>query len=548
MFHVTKTEAKLFLKGVMHLGDKIKQTLDFKANLEKIKAYVKELSAERRKKYIKIGLIVLAVCLAAVIVLYLNGSTYVALYSNLSSSETESVYQALNELGINARIDENNNVLVPKKEYNNSLLQLAAQGYPSSALAYDIFSEHTGLTSTETEQKQVLIYQLQDRLQSTLTSMADVRSAIVNISIPTNQNYAWQTAADTQVSTASVTLTMRSGVTLSGQQVSAIKNLVAASVPKLDPSHVIVVDSVTRTELFGSDDAGYSSSQDSYFTHVQNLEFESMIRSQIENNIERLLEPRYGIDGVVAVAMVTLDYETMIGEEMRILTDDDGNGYPSHISESYDVNGQESLGGIVGEEDNTDIPNYAYREPTEDGGITDWDREIDYYYGYIKRQIEKGDAELERATVSVLVAEPDMTPAMEQELISLISNAVDIAPEMISVASFYRATGDAFNVIEFIEALPLWAIIAAGVLLLLLIITILLIALSGKKRRKKARAKKGKKGAVTATAPGAPEPIALPVVNEEKTEEQQMMDTVREFAKQNPDITASLLRVWMREE
>ncbi len=541
----------------MRLGDKLKQTLDVKANVEKIKAFIKELSAERKKKYLKIGIAVLAVCLAVVIALYMTGSTYVALYSNLSSSETESVYEALSGLGINARIDENNQILVPKKDYNTSLLQLAAQGYPSSALAYDIFTEHTGLTATETEQKQVLIYQLQDRLQGTLTSMADVRSAIVTISIPTTQNYAWQSATDTQVSTASVLLTMRTGVTLSGQQVSAIKNLVASSVPRLEPANVTVIDALTRTELFGVDDTDYSSSQDSYFTQVQNLEFESMIRTRIENNVMRLLEPRYGQEGVVAVAMVTLDYETMIGEEMRILTDDDGNGYPSKVTESYNVNGQESLGGIVGEEDNTDLPNYAYREPTEDGGITGWNREIEYYYGYIKRQIEKGNAELERATVSVLVDEPDMTPAKEQELISLISNAVDIAPEMISVASFYSAANNqTFNVIEFIETLPLWAIIAAGVLLLLLLILIIVLISVGSKRKKKRRraaaaaAKAGDAGDIAAIprAASAAEPLPEPVLSEEEAKQKKMMDTVREFAKQNPDITASLLRVWMRED
>ncbi len=540
--------------------EKLKSALNFQANLEKLKEYSKELSAEKKKKLIMIGAAVVAVCAVIVAALSMNGNAYVVLYPELSSSETESVFEALQTLGVTPRINQDNQVEVPRKEYNRSLLELASQGYPNSSLAYDVFSEHTGLTATETEQKQVLVYQLQDRLQSTLKSMNEISGAIVTLSIPTTSNFAWQQNTN-QFSTASVVLTMKNGITLSAQQVSAIKNLVASAVPLLDAANVTVVDSTTRTELYGAESGVLSNTEDTLFSRTQNLEFESLIRSQIESNIIRLLTPRYGEDGVVAVAMVTIDYDSMITESMTVIPDEDGEGYPSRREEDYTIGAIESIGGIVGEEDNTDLPNYAYRNPEDEGGITDYHRDIEYYYSYIKRQIEKGNAKLERATVSVLVKEPQMTPARQEELVQLVSTAADIDPSMVSVSSFYSDASSErtpVNIIEFVESLPLWVLIAAGALLLILIMLIVILSLVHKGKKKKA--KKGGKGKGQAV----PEEVSAVSMQEEidkykqelanaaasmqDAKESAIVEEVRDFADTNPEITANLIRNWMKGE
>ncbi len=534
------------------LKDKIQleklKNLNLKQETEKLKAYIKALSAQKKKKVVLIGAAVLMICVVIVVALSINGSSYVVLYPELSSSETDAVYQALTTLGVRARINENNQVLVPRKDYNRSLLELAAQGYPNSALAYDIFSEHTGLTATETEQKQVLIYQLQDRIQSTLKSMQEISGAVVTLSVPSSSSFAWQQES-TQNSTASVMLTLRAGASLSSHQVSAIKNLVAAGVPRLSADDVTVVDASTMVELYG-DDGQTSSIEDTWVTRTQNLEFESLIRSQIENNVMRLLAPRYGEDGVVAVAMVKIDYNSMVAEEMELYPD----GLPSHLEEEYSINGYEAAGGIVGEEDNTDVPNYAYNNPTDDQGMTNYRREIDYYYGYIKRQIEKGDAELKSASVAVMVAENQMTPALQQELIQLISNAVSIDPTMVSVSSFYSnadTQNNPVNIIEYIESLPLWVLIAAGALLLVLIMVIVIISIVGGKKKKKRRQQEVQEERgedVQEEIQKYKQELANAAAAKQDAKESAIVEEVREFANNNPEITANLLRSWMKEE
>ena len=134
-----------------------------------------------------------------------------------------------------------------------------------------------------------------------------------------------------------------------------IKNLVASSVPRLQPENVKVMDAETSQELAGS--TGEKTASE---TASNNLEFEKQVQSQLEENVRRVLAPRYGTDGVVAVAKVVIDYDKMMTEEMTLQEKDGGGGYTTSFSEQYTLDGQVAAGGIVGEENNTDIPQQAY--------------------------------------------------------------------------------------------------------------------------------------------------------------------------------------------
>jgi flagellar biosynthesis/type III secretory pathway M-ring protein FliF/YscJ len=93
------------------------------------------------------GVVVLAAVLA--IVLNAKAEKYVALYQGLESSEATAIYQELLVDGIDAQLDSTGNVVVPKELYDQCLLMLAAEGYPKTALTYDIFESSQGLTATE---------------------------------------------------------------------------------------------------------------------------------------------------------------------------------------------------------------------------------------------------------------------------------------------------------------------------------------------------------------------------------------------------------------
>lgn len=530
----------------------VKET-KLKESVAKLKNYFIAMPKEKRIKFgaIAAGVVIVAAILA--LMLNLNGSGYRVLYSNIDAAEASDVYRALLDMGASPQLNSAGEVMVPEDEYDIWLLQLAAEGYPQTAPAYDIFDSHSGLTATESDKKQWLLYQLQDRIQITLKRIDGVEAATVTITMPETSDYVWQQASSQERATAGVLLTLRSGTQLSGEQVLAIKNLVASSVPKMEAADVTVVDAETSLELFSSEEGQTG------LTSTQNLELELMVQRRIEENIIRILSPRYGRDGVVAAAKVTLDYDKMMTEQMELVErPEEGGGFMTNYQEEYSVNGNEAAGGIVGEENNTDIPGYAYQNPDAEGGMTHYYRNIDYDYGYIKTQIEKGNVALRRATVSVMVDETNLTATRRNELVNLISNSVDIVPEQIYVSAIDPDAADlpliqpepapiGFSLLN----LPIWVYIAAGVILLLILLLAVILIRSKKKMKKRMEEE-------AAAADLSAEQMQKEIEEYKKqlsdaakattnAKDDAIMGEVRAFAKENPEITANLLRSWLKE-
>ncbi len=532
----------------MNLLDEIKKAF------AKIKDYFANMPKDKRKKMGIIGGIVVALIVVLTLVINLGGSGYTVLYKDIESAEAGQIYQALITSDIKAKMNEKGEVMVPRADYNQSLLLMASQGFPNSSLPYSIFESHSGLTSTESERKQWLIYQLQDRLQDTLKSMDGIVAATVTVNIPETSDYVWQQTATGSGSTAGVLLTFRTGTAITETQVNSIKTLVAASVPQLTPENVTVVNAATREEL----GASYSSSElaSGVLSQTEQLEFEEIVRRQIESNIVRVLTPRYGKEGVVATAFVTIDYDSMITESMQLQQDPEGDGYTTHFEENWSLNEGSAAGDIVGEENNTDIPQYAYN--TGDGSpMTDYNKEVDYEYGYIKQQIEKGAAVLKRATVAVMVDEENLTEARRSELTGLVSAAADIAPELIYVSSFRNAGEVTDTTPSILDSIPLWQLVCiiGGALVLIIIIISIAVAIRRAKKRKAERKAMKKEAIELGVDPNASQEeierykreLADAAMASVNAKDNAIMDEVRDFARDNPEITANLLRSWLKE-
>jgi flagellar M-ring protein FliF len=190
-----------------------------------IKNYFAEMP--KKKRNIIFGVAGGVVVLAAVLAIVLNATSqkYVALYQGLESSEATAIYQELLADGIDAQLDSTGNVVVPKELYDQCLLMLAAEGYPKSALTYDIFENSSGLTATESDRKQALIHQTQERLQGTLMRIKGIKDAVVNLAIPENTDYVWEQVEDETAPTAGVMITFADDVKeLSDDQITKILN------------------------------------------------------------------------------------------------------------------------------------------------------------------------------------------------------------------------------------------------------------------------------------------------------------------------------------
>lgn len=493
---------------------------------------------------------ILLVAVMATIVLNMPKMGYKVLYPGISNSEAMQVYATLQEMGVQPEINKQGELMVPTDQWDGLLFQLAGRGYPKTTLSYDTFLNNTGFMTTEYEKKQAMIFQLQDRLQQTLMMQEGIDRAVVTFNIPETSNYIWDQNNQAE-SSAGITVTMKPGFELSPERVNAIRNLTASSVPKMQPENVVVVDGATGIEISATD------LSETGLYNTKRLEFERQVEKAIEDNIKRLLSGKYGPDGVQAVAKVSLDYDKMITERKEYVPQDNGNGVINHYEEQYSLSGNVPASGIVGEENNTDVPQYPNQDGTGDIPVTDYNKLIDYDVSYVLTQIEKGEPLLKRATVAVIVNDTEFDREREELLVDLISKSVNIPAENIRVTNLdFTATPVATPPVEANTGMRLLFIVGiVGLLLVLIIAVIISTILRRSKKQRMAREEEALIAAEEQKKLDLEREIAdhKRMLQEEaqanaNPKENAITEEIREFAQNNPEITAALIRTMLKEE
>ncbi len=532
--------------------------IDVKSLVQKVKTFWQNQPPKRKRIALLAGGGILTFALIVTIVLNISSAGTKVLFPGMTQTEAAQVYAELQEMGVKAEINSSGEVRVPQSDWDNIVFQLNQKGYPKTTLSYDTFSSSTGFTSTEFEKKTALIFQAQDRMQQTLMRQDGIADATVTFTVPETSSYVWDQSSEQQ-SSAGVSVLMKAGYELTPERVSAIKHLAATSVPNLKAENVVVVDASTGVEVSdGSQDSGSGT----YST--QRLEFEREIAKSIEDNIKRLLSSRYGADGVTAVATVTLDYDKMVTESKQYQPRSDGEsaGVINHYEENYSLDGNVSASGIAGEQNNTDsVPEYQ----AEDGSsapTTDYQRSVDYDVGYVLTQIEKGEPILKKASVAVIVNDPNFDTQVEETLVDLISKSVNITADNISVTnlniSANQNNNSSTNWLANLGGLSLRQILIIGIIALLLIVLIIVLVTTLTRRRK--RRKEHEQETRFEAEEHERQQTLQREIEEHKRQlqseamasadekENAITQEVRDFVKDNPEITAALIRSMLREE
>lgn len=529
--------------------------INFKEILEHIKEFWKKLSEKSKKLFFIISGTVLAIIVLVSLFSWYAKSQYRVIFPGMSDEEKAQVYATLQEMNVKAKVDLSGQVLVPQSEWDDLVFQLNAAGYPKTTLSYDTFTSSTGFTSTEFEKRTALLYQAQDRMQQTLLRQEGIAEATVTFTVPETSNYIWDQSQQKE-STAGVTVLMKAGYELNPERVSAIKHLASTSVPNLSADNVVVVDAATGVEMVGLEDPASSG----YYS-VQRMDFERQVSKQIEDKIKRLLSSRYGADGVTAVATVAIDYSKMVSETKEYIDQNNsGSGVRNYLEEDYSLNGNVPVEGIVGEEDNTDAPPiYPNDDGTGDGSATNYHREIKYDVGYVLTQIEQGEPILQKASVAVIVDDPAFDAEVEEMLVGLISKAVNITSDNIRVTNLnFSQPGEEPVPNGWIFGQRTWLLIGLGCLILFLILVLIFVLLF---RRAKKRRDREEEEALLQEEEERQRQLNLEKEIEDhkrqlqneamataQTKENAITEEVRNFAKENPEIAAALLRSMMREE
>lgn len=506
----------------------------------------------RKMKTVYISSIVGIILLSLVLAMVLNQSNLVVLYTGLDTAESNEIMARLSEMDIAATMDQNSTIYVPKESEASLKMQLSVEGYPKSALSYDIFTENTDFLTTDFEKSQYLIFQLQDRLQAAILYLNQISSAVVTLNIPDQDSYVLQD--DKIAASASVLVKLKGGEELTSGQVKGIVQLVTKSVPGLETENVSLIDG--EGNQLNSDDGGTG------LDAVTRLELEKQADERIKAKINTILQPVFGADGYTVAVNSTLDFDQMISEEITYSPVVGNTGIVSKEDKTNEIQGgtaTDAATGVAGTEANADVPTYETTTGAEGADYSNSTYSAEYLVNQIKKQIQNDGGSIKSLMVAVVIDQADMTAEQKTELTNMIAYAAGTTSENVALTNMAFApvtppeeTVEPTGIGALIPAGMEWLLYVIGGAALLFIILIIIIILLVKKNSKKNKSSSAgskhdnQNEAVMQTHELKPLEIIPGAIPLSETREQVLKKEIGDFSSNNPEIVAQLIRTWLK--
>ena len=226
--------------------------------------------------------------------------SYSLLYADLKPEDARLITDRLQARGTPFRLSQGGDaIMVPQDQIGRLRMDLTAEGMPAgNVVGYEIFDQAGSFGQTDFMSNVNLRRAMEGELARSIETLQPVRSARVHIVQPERSLFRRDEARPT----ASIVLGIRAGGGLVPRQVQAIRNLVAAAVPGLEPSGITIVDD--RGNLLarmGDGDAGSAPAD------VEDLR--SSYESRVKQKIVQLLERSIGPGKVDAEVTVEMNFD-----------------------------------------------------------------------------------------------------------------------------------------------------------------------------------------------------------------------------------------------
>jgi flagellar M-ring protein FliF len=244
-----------------------------------------------------------AVAAGVVIVLWSKEPTYSLLYGNLGQQDAAQIAQALDTNNIPYKLDAGT-ITVPADRVHDARLKLAAQGLPEGDGGFAVMSKEPGFGVSQFMEGARYQHALETELARTISNLQPVEGARVHLALPRQSAFV----RDRRPPSASVFLQMKPGRRLETEQVTAIVNLVASSIPELEADQVTVVDQQGRL-------LSAPQGNDEMAAREKQLEIARGMEERYTQRVEQLLAPLVGPGRVRA--QVVADVELSTTEEAR---------------------------------------------------------------------------------------------------------------------------------------------------------------------------------------------------------------------------------------
>ncbi|WP_372160636.1 flagellar basal-body MS-ring/collar protein FliF [Xanthomonas axonopodis pv. cyamopsidis] len=274
-------------------------------------------SLQITRKLTMMAMIALAVAAGLAVFFWSQKPGYQSLYTGLDEKGNAEAADLLRTAQIPYKIDQATGAIsVPQDRLYDARLKLAGSGLTGKETGggFELMEKDPGFGVSQFVENARYQHALETELSRTIGTLRPVREARVHLAIPKPSAFTRQR----DVASASVVLELRGGQGLERNQVDAIVNLVASSIPDMTPERVTVVDQSGRM-LSIADPNSDAAQHAAQFEQVRRQE------SSYNQRIRELLEPMTGPGRVNPETSVDMDFSVV--EEARELY----NGEPAKL-------------------------------------------------------------------------------------------------------------------------------------------------------------------------------------------------------------------------
>ncbi|MEI7784120.1 MAG: flagellar basal-body MS-ring/collar protein FliF [Betaproteobacteria bacterium] len=251
------------------------------------------------KKALPFLIVAVIVMLFVAIYLAINAPTYRSITAGMSEADTQAAMEALKGTDFKPVLDPNTGqVTVPSQRFHEARILLASKGIPKSApTGLESLKDQSAMTTSQFMEQVRYVAAMEQELARSIMAIQAVQTARVHLAMPKQSAFV----RDRTPPKASVVVTPHPGRIMTPQQVQAIVNLVASSVPMLTPEHVSVVDSQGKliTESADLKPLGLTSAQADHKSKMEEL---------LRQRVNDLLTPIAGESNVRSQVNLSLDF------------------------------------------------------------------------------------------------------------------------------------------------------------------------------------------------------------------------------------------------
>lgn len=521
------------------------------------------IQLEKKKRIWLVLMVSTTIILLGLLGYFTQRSQYTVLFTNLEEADAGAIVDDLESQGMKYRLEDNGTtILVDEKTVDNYRIDLAVNGLmPVNSTGFEIFDDMNMMTTDEDRQ---IMYQraLTGELERSINSLQQVEAAKVMLSLPEDsifQNPAYRTE-----SSASIVIQTKGSQQLSQQTIQGIASLLTGAVERLPIENVQIVD--TNGNLLSGflQSNGDSMMSADFSTNYQNIQ--RTYEQDLEQRILSLLAPAFGYNNLRVVVNSSMNFDVVEGETIEYSApmteegEDNREGLVRSQTESFD-GAREIVDGLMEGAD-------PLAEDGDQESTASVDRTVNYELDQVTERYVRAPGVVEAVNASVIVNQNAGLPINYEQIDLIVSTALGITDGLlagdVTVESLAFAqsedlviTGGGSFIDEFFAFFKgisgIWLYMTAGLVLLLVTI----VVLSNMKRRRREaeymaefmaiQEEDQKEQEVKELAPAEVIDKENEFIQQKKRVMSEKEDRVRDQARENPELAAELMKVWLKE-